>query len=358
MKNIIPGGSQLFSKREYGLYRRAKGVHIWDMFDNKYIDMGIMGVGCCILGYADEDVNRDIKDCIDEGSMSTLNCWEDGVLAKLLLKLHPWADMVRYARTGGEAIAQAIRIARSRTGLEGVAYCGYHGWIHTVPKATDIKKPDNNFFSFEYNNIDSLETLLSSLPIGTVILEPMRHEYPKDDFLRHVIQLAHEYGCIVIFDEITMGFRLCVGGSHMYFDVAPDIAVFGKAISNGYPMAAIIGREYVMKEYENCFISSTYWTERIGPVAALATIRKMQKLRLPSYLKVLGAVLRKRLGEIGIKTHPPNSLIQLEIDDLEHFKKRMLERGYITGNQIYLSYAHTLPIIKKYIDNVREVYGL
>ena len=135
-KKIIPGGTQLLSKRSEqflpeqwpSYFKKAKGVEIWDLDGNKFIDMSLMGVGACILGYADDDVNDSVKKIIDKGTMTTLNCPEEVELAELLLHLHPWADMVRYAKTGGEAMAIAVRIARAYTRKDTIAFCGYHGW--------------------------------------------------------------------------------------------------------------------------------------------------------------------------------------------------------------------------------------
>ncbi|MEM2674799.1 MAG: aminotransferase class III-fold pyridoxal phosphate-dependent enzyme, partial [Candidatus Hadarchaeales archaeon] len=272
-KTLIPGGSQLFSKRAElflpslwpAYYKKAKGDMIWDLDGNKFIDMSYMGVGTCVLGYADPDVNRSVVRAISLGSMSTLNCFEELELAELLLKLNPWAGMVRYARTGGEAMAIAVRIARAFTGKDRVAFCGYHGWSdwylsanlakdtnldgHLLPGLQPKGVPRalmETALPFNYNRIEELEGIVSKYKdIGAIVMEPVRHQEPKDDFLKKVRKIADEIGAVLVFDEITSGWRMNVGGVHRLYGVDPDIAVYGKAMSNGFPMAAVVGKKEV-----------------------------------------------------------------------------------------------------------------
>ncbi|MGZ7068533.1 MAG: aminotransferase class III-fold pyridoxal phosphate-dependent enzyme [Methanobacterium sp.] len=308
-KEILPGGSQLLSKRSEmflpdlwpSYYKKAKGVEIWDLDDNKYIDMSIMGVGTCILGYADDDVNNAVKRAVDNGSMSTLNCYEEVELAEILLNLHPWAEMVRYARTGGESMAIAIRIARAYSNKDKIAFCGYHGWHdwylsanleneknlngQLLPGLKPLGVPSNlsgNTIPFNYNKIEELEEIINNNDIGVIVVEPIRHDHPKKGFLESIREIADDIGAVLIFDEITSGFRMNIGGIHELYNVNPDIVVYGKALSNGYPMAAIIGKHDVMNASQDSFISSTYWTERIGPTASIATINKMKEKNMPS----------------------------------------------------------------------------
>ena len=272
-KRLIPGGTQLLSKRSEmflpeqwpAYYKKAKGIEIWDLEDNKFIDMSIMGIGSCILGYADEDVNRAVIDAVKAGSMATLNCPEEVELAELLLKLNPWADMARFARTGGEAVTVAVRIARAYAGKDKIAFCGYHGWHdwylaanladdanldgHLLPGLEPLGVPrglKGTSIPFKYNQIDELEHIINNNDIGVIVMEPIRHYQPEDNFLGKVRKIADEVNAVLIFDEITSGWRLNVGGAHLLYDVYPDIAVYGKAMSNGYPMAAVVGVREVM----------------------------------------------------------------------------------------------------------------
>ena len=302
-KARIRGGTQLLSKRPEMLapeqwpsyYSRAQGSRIWDLDGNCYLDMSYSGIGACVLGYADPDVNAAVHAAVDRGSMSTLNCAEEVELADLLCEIHPWADMVRYTRCGGEAMAVAVRIARARTRRDKIAFCGYHGWHdwylaanlgsddalegHLLPGLAPNGVPKvlaGTALPFRSNCIEELRAIVRRHggELAAVVMEPCRGGPPAHGFLEEVRAVAKQCDAILIFDEITSGWRLNSGGAHLLYGVPPDIAVFAKAISNGYPMAAILGTGEAMQAAEDCFISSTYWTESIGPAAALATIKK------------------------------------------------------------------------------------
>lgn len=397
-KKIIPGGSQLFSKRAElflpeqwpSYFRRARGDVVWDLDGNKFIDMSYMGIGACVLGYADPDVNGAVKEAIDAASMTTLNCHEEIELAELLLKLNPWAEMVRYARTGGEAMAVAVRIARAYTGKDKIAFCGYHGWHdwylsanlandknldgHLLPGLEPKGVPRcliGTSIPFSYNRIEELEdTVSKNKEIGTIVMEPVRHQEPEKNFLRKVRKIAEEIGAVLIFDEITSGWRMNVGGIHMLYRVHPDIVVYGKAMSNGFPMAAVVGKEEVMQAAQESFISSTYWTERIGPVAAVATIRKMQKHNVPKHLCRIGKMVTegwKRSAEahdLKIKTAgiPPLTTFSFEHERSQAmhtlFTQEMLDRGFLASKSLYASYSHTNAHVSKYLETVDEVFEI
>jgi glutamate-1-semialdehyde aminotransferase len=397
-KKIIPGGNQLLSKRSEmflpelwpSYFQKAKGVEIWDLDGNKYIDMSIMGVGTCILGYADDDVNEAVKNAIDLCSMATLNCPEEVELAELLLKLHPWAGMVRYARAGGEAMAIAVRIARACTGKDKVAFCGYHGWHdwylsanlvndknldgHLLPGLEPRGVPRcliGTAIPFNYNKIDELENIVSNnKDIGVIVLEPIRYQEPENNFLERVRKIADEIDAILIFDEITSGWRMNVGGIHSIYKVYPDIVVHGKAMGNGYPMAAVIGKKEVMDVAQESFISSTYWTERIGPVASLATINKMIKKDVPSHLCKIGNLVTEGWEKLAkshgldIKTMgiPPLTTFAFKHEDKQAlhtlFTQEMLDRGFLASKSLYASYSHTKAHVSKYLENVDEVFEI
>jgi glutamate-1-semialdehyde aminotransferase len=396
-KKIIPGGTQLLSKRSEmflpeqwpSYYKKAKGVEIWDLEGNEFIDMSLMGVGACILGYADDDVNKAVKKVIDTGTMTTLNCSEEVELAELLLKLHPWADMVRYARTGGEAMAIAVRIARAYTKKDKVAFCGYHGWHdwylsanladdknldgHLLPGLEPLGVPrglKGTAIPFNYNRIDELEEIVESNDIGVIVMEPIRDHEPENNFLKNCRDIAGDVGAVLIFDEITSGWRLRVSGVHELYGVHPDIAVFGKAMSNGFPMAAIIGKEAIMDVAQSTFISSTYWTDRIGPVAAIATINKMRDNNVPSHLCRIGDLITdgwERVGKehnLEIHTEGIAPLPHFAFDYTENpalqtlFTQEMLERGFLASKSVYVSYCHNEQNVEKYMEDVDDVFGI
>ena len=299
----IPGGTQLLSKRPEmhlpdqwpSYYSRAKGVDVWDLDGNHFVDMSYSGIGSCILGVGDPDVDAAVLAAISAGTMSTLNCPEEVELAELLCELHPWAGMVRYARGGGEALSIAVRIARAYTGKDKIAFSGYHGWHdwylaanlaeesaldgHLLPGLDPAGVPrglQGTALPFRYNHLEELEDIVKRYgrDLAAIVIEPVRRNDPAPGYLEGVRRLSEQTGAILIVDEVSAGFGLNTGGAHLLYGLEPDMAVFAKAISNGYPMAAIIGKNHVMQAAQSTFISSTYWTERIGPAAAMATIRK------------------------------------------------------------------------------------
>ena len=370
-------------------YRRAKGVEIVDLDGRKYIDMSLMGVGSCVLGDADPDVNKAVKKAIDQGSMSTLNAPEEVALARVLLRLHPWAQMVRYARTGGEAMAVAVRVARAFSGKETVVFCGYHGWHdwylsanlasdknldgHLLPGLEPRGVPRalaETAIPFHYNHIEELERIIAKCRVGVIVVEPLRHQEPKDGFLKKVKAVAARIGAVLVFDEVSSGFRMRVGGVHRIYGVNPDMGVVGRAMSNGYPMAAIIGKKNIMDAAQTTFVSSTYWTERIGPAAALPTTKKMEKKNVPKHLNVIGMLIGqtwKKLAArhgLDITVIGPTPLITFsfnypnaqEIKTL--FVQEMLKRGFLAGLTVYVSYCHTPGHIRKYEKAVDEVFAM
>ncbi len=396
-KQIIPGGTQLLSKQSEqflpdqwpSYFSKAKGVEIWDLDGNKYIDMNLMGVGACTLGYADTEVNAAVKKVIDSGSTATLNSPEEVELAELLLKIHPWAGGVRYARTGGETMAVAVRIARAYTKKEKIAFCGYHGWHDwylscNLASNTNLDghllkglEPNgvprsllNTSIPFEYNRIDKLEAIIKEHDIGVIVIEPYRHQEPKDNFLQRVREIADRIGAVLVVDEISIGWRLNVGGSHLVFNLKPDIACFAKAMSNGYPMGAIVGKKEVMDAAQTSFISSTSWTERIGPTASIATIHKMQDRNVPGHLDKIGQMIADgwqqliNKYQLKITILKPNALVTLNIEYPNAlaikslFTQEMLKRGFLASLSVYVSLCHTSEHVKAFLKACDEVFGI
>ena len=395
-KKIIPGGGQLLSKRpemflpEYwpAYYSKAKGCEIWDLDDNKYIDMSTMGIGTCILGYADDDIDSRVMNAIKNGSMSTIMSPEEVDLAKLLIKLHPWAEMVRYARGGGEAMSVAVRIARAATKKDIILFCGYHGWhdwylsanladnealdgqlmsgLNPVGVARGLKGTSYPFF---YNNKNEFLELVNKYgnQIGGVVLEAVRGAKPEQDFFATIENETKRLNVPLIIDEITSGFRLTCGGAHKVINLNPDMAVFAKGMSNGYPMAAIIGKEKYMDAAQDSFISSTYWTEKIGPTAAIATINKMLNLNTQEHLIDCGKQIQAGWKKISQKNNlninitgiyplshlsfPDNPLTLKTL-----FIQEMLKRGLLASDSFYASYAHKQEHINKYLSALDEVF--
>jgi glutamate-1-semialdehyde 2,1-aminomutase len=316
----IPGGAQLLGKRPEqflpegwpAYYQRAQGCTVWDLDGRAYVDFTSNGIGTCLLGYADPVVNAAVTDCIARGSMCTLNSPAEVELADRLCAIHPWASKVRYARTGGEAMAIAVRLARAATRRGTVAFCGYHGWSdwylaanlgatdalsgHLLPGLDPGGVPralHGSALPFRYNQIAELEHIVAThgSTLAAIVMEPMRHEAPRDGFLERVRAIADQTGAVLIFDEITAGWRTNFGGIHLTLGVNPDVAVFAKALSNGFPMSAIIGRDAVMEAAQESFVSSTYWTEAIGPTAAVATLARLESTEVCRHIAASGSAV-------------------------------------------------------------------
>jgi glutamate-1-semialdehyde aminotransferase len=398
-KKIIPGGTQLLSKRSEQLlpelwpayHKKAKGCQVWDLDDKEYIDTSYMGIGANIIGYADDDIDKAVKNVIDAGNMTTLNPPEEVALAEKLIQLHPWAEMARFARTGGEAMMVAVRIARAATNKDIVLFCGYHGW-HDWYIAANLSndsaldgqllpglKPagvprylKDTSFPFNFNNLAEFNNLMAVYngKIAAVVMEPIRNIEPEAGFWNNIQTETNKNGIALIIDEVTAGWRLNLGGAHLLYSVTPDFAVFAKGISNGYPMAAIIGKKDYMDAAQDSFISSTYWTERIGPAAALATIQKMECCNIQEHLVKIGKIVQNGwktiANNIGLNIHI-GSIYPLSHFDFHDdnplllktlFTQEMLARGYLAVNSFYCSYAHNEDIVEKYLNAVEEVFAL
>ncbi len=396
---IIPGGTQLLSKRPEmflpeqwpSYYSRAKGVETWGLDGKKYVDMSYCGIGACVLGFADPEVDEAVINAIRDGTMATLNCPEEVELAELLCEIHPWAEMVRYARTGGEAMAIAVRIARASTGRDKVAFCGYHGWHdwylaanlgerdaldgHLLPGLEPAGVPRSltgTALPFHYNKIDELESIVAANreELAAIVMEPVRDHEPIPGFLERVRDIANDIGAVLVFDEVTAGWRMNSGGIHLLYNITPDMAVFGKAISNGYPMAAVIGISEVMQAAQSSFISSTYWTERIGPVAALATIRKHRRCNVPHHLIDVGKRIQSGWREaarqsglpVNISGLAPLGHFSFDCDNGQElrtlFTQLMLEKGFLATNAFYATYAHQNCHIENYLKAVSETFSV
>lgn len=396
-KHVIPGGNMLLSKRAEmflpdqwpAYFSKAKGCKVWDLDGKEYTDMCIMGIGTNTLGYGHPEVDAVVRGVVNAGNMSTLNCPEEVYLAEKLIELHPWAAMARFARSGGEANAIAIRIARAASGKDKVAICGYHGWHdwylsanlgdderlagHLLPGLDPCGVPQNlrnTVFPFKYNNYAELEALVNLHDIGAIKMEVVRNIEPTDGFLHKVRKLADERGIVLIFDECTSGFRETFGGLHKKYGVEPDMAMFGKALGNGYAITATIGTREVMEAAQSTFISSTFWTERIGPTAALKTLEVMERLQSWDTITRTGLDIRKRWQVLadkhklkinhwglaaltGFTFESPRSL---EYKTL--MTQEMLAKGFLASNSVYSCTEHTLEIVDAYFYALDPVFAL
>jgi len=394
-KRVIPGGNMLLSKRpemflpeQWPVYfSKAKGCTVWDLDGKEYIDMSIMGVGTNILGYGNSEVDDAVQRTISSGNMSTLNCPEEVYLAEKLIELHPWADMARLARSGGEANAIAIRIARAASGKDKVAVCGYHGWHdwylsanlgdnanldgHLLPGLQPKGVPRNlkdTVFPFNYNNFNELEMIANTQDIGVIKMEVVRNLGPENNFLQKVRKLATDRNIVLIFDECTSGFRETFGGLHKKYGVYPDMAMFGKALGNGYGITATIGKREVMEAAQSTFISSTFWTERIGPSAALKTLEVMEKIKSWETITKTGHCIRNGWQKIADKYQigiehwglPALAGFTIQSRSALAYKtlitQEMLANGYLSGNSVYVCTEHTNEILDNYFEVLDSIF--
>jgi len=370
-------------------FSRAKGCEVWDLSGRKYLDMSIMGIGTNLLGYGQAEVDDAVRNVVEMGNMSTLNCPEEVYLAERMIEIHPWADMVRFARTGGEADAIAVRIGRAASGRDTVAFCGYHGWSdwylsanidsednlsrHLLPGLSSVGVPEHlrgSSIPFQYNKFAELEKIVSENDIGVVVMEVQRNFPPEDDFLLKIREITRSNGIVLIFDECTSGFREEFGGLHKRYNVDPDIAVFGKAIGNGYACTAVVGSREVMEAAQSTFISSTFWTERIGTVAALTTLGVMETMRAWEIVPSIGQTIKTEwlalanefnleIDVKGIDSLPVLSIKgpnQREVKTL--VTQEMLKKDILAGDLVCVCTEHTSIVLDRYFSALRDVFAL
>lgn len=395
-KTKISCGTGLLSKRAHlfdpqswpSYFLRAKGASVWDLDGRRFTDF-TGGVGAILLGHADDEVNAAVKRRVNLGSYSTLASPDEVKLADLLLDLHPWADKLRYARGGGEALGLAVRIARAATGKSGVAFCGYHGWNdwylaanlgneaaldgHLLPGLQPLGVPRElvgTAVPFRYNDMESFRTAMQKLhgKLAAVVMEPMRSEWPEDGFVENVRTACRGAGAVFVLDEVTSGWRFGFPGAAPVLGIEPDIAVYAKAMSNGFPCAAIIGKADVMDAANESFISSSYWTDGVGTAAALACIRKMQREGVQKRVWELGdglqAGLRDIAGrhaslrlQIGGMPCSPSLSFDLGVDAAAAkvlMIRQMIQRGYLMSSQLYVSWPHTEGLIGEMLAALDE----
>jgi len=395
-KTLIPGGTMLLSKRPEmhlpelwpSYYSAAKGITVTDLDGREYLDMYIMGIGPNTLGYGHPSVDAAVNQVISKGNMSTFNCPEEVQLAEKLVELHSWGEMVRFARSGGEANAIAIRIARAASGRDKVAICGYHGWHdwymsaniaddsrldgHLLPGLQPAGVPRalmGSTIPFSYNNLDEITEIIKSTPdLGVIKMEVTRNEDPKPGYLEGIRKLCNEHGIVLIFDECTSGFRETFGGIHLKYGVNPDMCMFGKALGNGYAITAVLGKKEIMEAAQKTFISSTFWTERIGPAADLAALEVMEQTKSWDFITTQGIKIRngwRKLGEennlvVNISGIPALSTYNLETPQWLEYKtfitQEMLKKGYLAGSSVYTCIKHTDKVIDDYLEQLEPIF--
>jgi glutamate-1-semialdehyde 2,1-aminomutase len=394
-KKIIPTGNNFYSKnpsrinfKDWPIYfTKAKGCKIWDLDGNYYYDFSYMGVGTNILGYSNSTINKKIIKSINQGNMSSLNSHEEVEFAKLILQPHTWAKMARFAKTGAEANSIAIRLSRAFNNKDKVIVCGYHGWhdwylaanlskkkldTHLFPKLKTKGIPKilkNLTYSVDYNDLDSIKKIVENdVNISALIMEVERDKKPKKNYLSSIRKLCNKYKICLIFDECTTGFRETFGGLHLKYKINPDMAMFGKAISNGYSLTAVIGKKKIMESINKTFISSTFFSERTSYVAGNATLALMKKIKSWKLITAKGKQIKKKIQNIADKNKLKiefsglDALIKFKFINLDNEKakkiiiKEMLKNKFLANDTIYVSISHTNNLIKKYIKNLDKSF--
>ena len=395
----IPGGNGLLSKRpdRYApdiwpsYFSSCKGVCVTDLDGKKFIDMAQMGLGSAILGYAPDELTEAVCNAAKAGVNCTLNCPEEVDLAERLLELHPFAGGVKFARSGGEAMSIAVRIARGYSGRDKIAFSGYHGWSdwylatnlqdgnnldeHLLPGLSPLGVPiglKNTALPFQYNNVSALEKLVAmNEDIGVIVIEGARYDFPTSEFLEVIQRIARDRNIIVISDEITSGWRMTDGGAYKLNGFQPDIVVYGKAMGNGFAISAIVGKNKVMSVAQDTFISSTFWTERVGFVAALKTIEVLTRERVWEHLIRIGTKIGNGWEQlaskhnIDLKVTDFKPLITMNLGYGEQnaalvtlFTQEMLKRGYLAAPSVYVSFSHTDDVVDAYLKTVDDVFSI
>ena len=327
---------------------------------------------------------------VNLGSMATLQTDDEVELAKRLIEIHPWAENARFTRAGGESMAAAVRIARASTKRDKIALCGYHGWhdwylaanlsesselnAHLLPGLDPAGVPSaltGNTLTFHYNNLEKLDALIAAhgSELAAIVMEPTRFTDPEPGFLEGVRERCDRIGARLIFDEISIGWRLCLGGAHRKYGVNPDIAVFAKALGNGFPIGAIIGTRETMQAAQGSFISSTFWTEGVGPAAALACVEKMMATDVPAHLRKIGTLVTEGWRDLGqkhgvpVKTPGRPELALLAFDHPESaalttlMTVRMLKRGFLAAGGFNAMLAHEPRHVAAYLAALDEVFA-
>jgi len=391
--SVIPTGSQTFSKCPSQfvdgvapkMLVRGRGSRVWDPDGNEYIDY-TLGLGPAILGHSDPRVNQAAASAADDFSCPPLPHPMETQLAEKIISLIPCAEMVRFGKNGSDVTAGAVRLARAYTGKEVVACCGYHGWqdwfIGSTTRSLGVPKAVQKLtVPFKYNDIASLKKIFSShrKNVAAVILEPVNFFEPKENFLEGIRDLCDENKAVLIFDEIITGFRIHMGGAQSYFGVTPDLATFGKAVANGYPLSILCGKQSIMQLLESAFFSFTFGGELPSIAAALKTIELLEEEHVIEHIAKLGHRFREEYNRhaqdlempytrcIGLDFWPeyvfdaqarprPGTTAwkTSSLEMLSLFQQEIVRRNILTRAAPFISGAHTSYDIEETLSAIKS----
>jgi glutamate-1-semialdehyde 2,1-aminomutase len=368
---VIPLGSQTFSKSrtQYPLgaaplfAARSKGSHTWDIDGNEYVDL-VSSLGAVALGYADEEINAAVTRQLQDGVTLSLAHPIEAEVAERIVNLVPCAEMVRFGKNGTDATSAAIRLARAATGREHVIVCGYHGWQDWYIGSTSMNRgvPQQTrslTHSIPYNDLDALRATIAEYPdqIAAMIMEPMTSTWPHEGYLQGVRDITADHGIVLVFDEMLTGFRFAPGGAQEYFGVTPDLASFGKALANGFPLSAIVGKREILELMPKIFFSGTFGGETLSLTAAKVVLDRMATGEPTRRLAATGQRLLDRVEAsrpessrsfLTFSGHPTWVFHMWAIDDAEILAQaktlllqEMLRRGVLVLNTHEVTTAHT-----------------
>ncbi len=379
----IPTASQTFSKAPTQFVQgvaptfllRGQGSHVWDVDGNEYLDYP-MALAPIVLGYNDPDVTEAVARQMRDGTIYSLPHPLEVEVAELLVERIPCAEMVRFGKNGSDATAGAVRVARAYTGRDVIACCGYHGWqdwyIGTTTRNQGVPKAVQALTrTFAYNDVASLAQVLDEHrgQVAAVVMEPMGIVAPAPGFLQQVKELTHAHGALLVYDEIVTGFRWALGGAQAYFGVTPDLACFGKAMGNGFPVAALVGRREVMEVCDEVFFSFTFGGDTVGLAAAKATLEKLTREQVIPHLWAQGQKLQDGYTVLarhfGVERYtecvgfPPRTVITFQDEGgaeslvvKSYFQQECLKRGILFSGGQNLSFSHS----DADIDHTLRVY--
>ena len=306
-ESVIPLGAQTFSKSrtQYPVgaapffAKRSHGSRTWDIDGNEYVDL-VSSLGAVVLGYGDAEINEAVTKQLHDGVTLSLSHPIEAEVAERMVDLIPCAQKVRFAKNGSDATSAAIRLARSFTGRSRIVVCGYHGWQDWYIGSTSMHRgvPDPIralTTSVPYNDAPALAAALADGDVAAVIMEPMTSTWPAEGYLQEVRRLTTDTGAVLVFDEMLTGFRFAPGGAQEYFGVTPDLAAFGKALANGMPLSAIVGRADILDEMPRIFFSGTYGGETLSLAAARVVLERMASGEPTRALATIGQALVDRI---------------------------------------------------------------
>lgn len=370
--NSILSGTQLYSKGPETHIKgvspiyieKGKNAHVWDPDGNEYIDYD-MGLGPIILGYAYEPVDRAIVEQMEKGMGFSLVSPPEVEYAELCIENIPCAEKVRFLKTGSSATEGAVRIARAYTGKKHIIRGEYHGWHEWTTAGENVRQGGilselkQYVHKFEYNDFDELEKLFRKYKgeIAAVIIEPVILEAPENNFLQNMLQLCHDNGALLIFDEVVDGFRFSIGGAQKYFGITPDLATFGKGAANGMPLSIIAGKKEIMDEVDKkIFISTTFGGETLSLAAGIAVMKELKNKNVTDRIWSLGKKLKEESNalaqQIGVDIELKGYHCRMAFDYKDNkgkrdwlynsiFMQECVKRGVLLGWSVLPCYTHT-----------------